>query len=220
MTEWRGRPPGTLRILGVLSALGVLAVGFAAATFHDAYRRGLADERAGRWEEARQAFLEAAHKRPEPARRVRTYGLNFLEHYDPYLHLARAELELGLIEEAAEHLRRSRQAGVSPARVLEPVERRLAESRRRRDRSSLRAVTRVPSVPPPAPPPPGAERTGADPPGSRIHPSGGRRLRRRPVAGHDAGGTPPLPPACIASRFARRVFWRPADRSRRGRVSG
>ena len=134
-----------VRVASLLLLACAVAGSLAAATFHDAYRRGLAAERAGRWQEARQALLEAARKHPEPARRVRTYGLNFVENYDPYLHLARVEVELGLFDEASEHLARSRRAGVSPAPLLARIARRVERGRR------LSESSPPPAAAPPAP---------------------------------------------------------------------
>ena len=110
-----------------LSTGGVLAAD--GSSFHDAYREGLRLAERGQWEDARGALLTAAELHPRPGKRVKTYGLNFIRNYDPYYHLARVELELGLLGEARGHLLRSKRARVMPRVKLDLLARRIAAAR-------------------------------------------------------------------------------------------
>ncbi len=107
----------TVRLLVVVLALATCCGGVARAetTFYEAYQNGLAREKEGAWKEARENFLRASELRPAPGRRVKSYGLNFIEPYDPALHLARASFHLGLLDEARRTLQVARTADVSPA---------------------------------------------------------------------------------------------------------
>jgi hypothetical protein len=137
------------RLLAIaLLALLAPAAASAQATFYAAYEQGLEHEGQGRWREAREAFLTAAELRPEPAQRAKTYGVNFLHDYDPYLHLARAELALGLLDEAEAHIARSAAAGVSPQAAIDELEQQLQSLRRAAARPT---ATAIPQRPEPAP---------------------------------------------------------------------
>ncbi len=94
---------------GLLAGFSVLAQ----TTYYEAWEAGLAQERAGAWTEARMSFQRAKVLHPEPGRRVRSYGLNFIEQYDPDLHLTRANIRLGRLDEARTHLVAAQKAGVS-----------------------------------------------------------------------------------------------------------
>ena len=100
----------------------------AQSTFYEAYERGVELQGAGRHQEAREAYLSAAALHPEPETRIKTYGLNFLHRYDPYLRLAQVEIELGLLEDAQAHLGRSAAAGVSSSAEIATVQEALAEA--------------------------------------------------------------------------------------------
>lgn len=115
----------------------------AQSTFYDAYDLGLERLREGRWGEAREAFLTAARLHEDPEKRVRTYGLNTIQNYDPYLYLARAEIELGMLDDAESHLARSDAAGVSDAVEISGLRKRIAQLRR--------AAAPTPSPVPPTP---------------------------------------------------------------------
>jgi len=135
----RPRAASTAVVLSLLLAVGV---GAATATFYESYERGVRLEQEGHWAEARTAFLAAVEQRPKAGRHVRTYGLNFLDVYDPYLHLVRVEIHLGLLDEAAAHLERARRAGVSSPAQLRRATRRLVAARR------AAAASRMPSPAP------------------------------------------------------------------------
>jgi len=93
----------------------------AQSTFYDAYELGLAHERAGRWSAALKAFETAVRLRPEAGRNVPTFGRDTLLIYDPYLHLARVEIELGRNQQALSYLEATRSAGVSPRSEIDSL---------------------------------------------------------------------------------------------------
>jgi hypothetical protein len=114
--------PRIPELAGLLAA-AVSALAFAASaqsTFYEAYEAGLRAESAGRWQEARAEFREAARLRGQPGRSIKTYGLNFLDTYDPYLHLARAALRLDLLSEAESELARGWCSGAGRFRAFHP----------------------------------------------------------------------------------------------------
>ena len=111
-------------LLMILSPLTAAAQ----STFYEAYERGVELQGAGRHQEAREAYLSAAALHPEPETRIKTYGLNFLHRYDPYLRLAQVEIELGLLEDAQAHLGRSAAAGVSSSAEIAAVQEAFAEA--------------------------------------------------------------------------------------------
>lgn len=132
------------RLLVVAVAVAALPGGVARAdtTFYEAYQNGLAHEKEGAWTEARDYFRQAARLRPAPARRVKSYGLNFIEPYDPAVHLARAELHLGLLDEASKNLQIAQAAAVSPAAEIAALASELEAAR-----LPARTVPRVPVAP-------------------------------------------------------------------------
>jgi hypothetical protein len=116
----------------VISAVVLLPAAVTAqTTFYEAYATGIEHEQAARWERARTAFEAAARLHPEPERRIKTYGLNFLHGYDPYLHLARAQIHLGILDEAESNLQRSAAAGVSSPDEIEALRAELERARSR-----------------------------------------------------------------------------------------
>lgn len=126
-----------MRRLTPILLLTLLAPGSALAgqhwgTYYAAYGEGLEAHRQGR-DGAALAALEAAIRfRPQPGRRLRTYGLNFLPEYFPYLHLAEVALDLGNCEAAEDALRRSRAFGREPEDRRRDLCRRLRDLRRTR----------------------------------------------------------------------------------------
>lgn len=117
-----------MRIFALLLILLSPLTAAAQSTFYEAYERGVELQGAGRHQEAREAYLSAAALHPEPETRIKTYGLNFLHRYDPYLRLAQVEIELGLLEDAQAHLGRSAAAGVSSSAEIATVQEALAEA--------------------------------------------------------------------------------------------
>ena len=132
----------------------------AETTFYEAYQAGLQYEGAGKWKDARDRFLEAASLRPTPAHRVRTYGLNFLQDYDPYAHLAHCEFQLGMYEEAKRHLEMSRQAGVVPEQKLQDLKKRWETELHKRENVQ---TSQPDTIPEPTPPLSEKQRRGPQP---------------------------------------------------------
>ena len=75
-------------------------------------------------------MVQAARLRPIPADRVRTYGLNFLVPYHPYLCLAEVALALGRFDLAGGALKTSLRLGLEPHDQWEALAWRLRPSRR------------------------------------------------------------------------------------------
>lgn len=124
-----GRRNFALFVVFIVAVLTAAPRVSAQATFYEAYARGLEQAAAGDFLAAREALLRAIEMRPEAGTRLRTYGLNFLDRYEPYLHVARAELELGLLEEAEEHAEIARRQGVASASDLDALGNSLAAAR-------------------------------------------------------------------------------------------
>lgn len=139
------------------------------STFYEAYRKGLEYKAAQNWSLARDHFVEAAQLNPQPAKRVRTYGLNFVRDYDPYAHMAQCEVELGLFREAQKHLEISRKAGVMPAMMLDLLQRRIeAGLRGPGTEETERPVQRPPAGQPPPKPAPAVLKAETNPPGASL----------------------------------------------------
>ena len=98
-------------------------------TFFSAYEDGLTAQASGDPALAARAFNRAIALNPTPGSRVRTYGLNFLSTYHPYLRLAEAQLVLGQTTEAEATLRRSAALGLEPAAGRSALEQRLRAQR-------------------------------------------------------------------------------------------
>jgi len=107
--------------LAALFLAGLLTAGaaFAQSTFYEAYALGLEQARSGQLEAARESLRQAIELRAEAGKRIRTYGLNFID-YEPYLPLAEVELELGRLDDAEAHLAESKRQGVADASRLAP----------------------------------------------------------------------------------------------------
>ncbi len=110
--------------------LALISISFA-GTFYEAYTRGVGLEKQEKWMEAREMFLESARLRPAPGRRVQTSGFNSIRNYDPYIHLAHCEARLGMIEEAKQHFAMSKSAGVTPAPLLNEIQKRFEKMKNR-----------------------------------------------------------------------------------------
>lgn len=179
MIPRRGRALALALLLAVLAALAGRPL-LAQATFYEAYHAGLEHLEAGRWEAARAALLRAAELRPQAGRRVKTYGLNFLPVYEPYLPLAEAEVHLGLLDPAETHLRRARAEGVAPAGRVEALAARLAAQR-------SPEVPRETATPTPAPPVPATVRPEESPAGAVASPPESRPVETVPAQAPDKG---------------------------------
>lgn len=84
-------------------------------TFYSAYQDGLEAQQRGDHALAVQAFTRAIALEPRPGIEVKTYGLNFLPTYYPYLHLAESCLARGDAAGAQHALAQSDRYGVEPA---------------------------------------------------------------------------------------------------------
>ncbi|MBK9090839.1 MAG: protein kinase [Holophagales bacterium] len=142
--------PGRLFVVAFAVAAIASGVALAETTFYEAYQKGLAHEKEGAWTEARESFLRAAELRPAPARRVKTYGLNFIEPYDPSIHLARASFHLGHLDEARRNLRVAETAGVSPGAEIAALASEIEKARLRASSGvqPVEATAGSPDVPP------------------------------------------------------------------------
>lgn len=118
-----------LRSLFPVFFMAVFLAASAAATwtFYEVYARGEALEKARKWSDARRDFARAARLRPEAGVNVKTYGLHFIPVYDPYIHMARCEIELGFYWDARAHLQLAAKAGVSPAGQMLAMSKRVQE---------------------------------------------------------------------------------------------
>lgn len=114
-------------LISIALLLSATTSSSAQSTFYEAYTKGLELQRTEQWSAAREAFLRAAELHPQPERRIKTYGLNFLHLYDPYIHLAHCEARLGMYAEAARDLEISRRAGVTPQPLLEEIQRKVKQ---------------------------------------------------------------------------------------------
>jgi hypothetical protein len=108
-------------------------------TFFSAYEDGLDAQRRGDHALAVRAFSRAIALEPQPGARVKTYGLNFLHAYYPYLRLAESCLALGDAGGAEAALAKSRARGAEPVPEREALGARLAALRPARDSSTLPA---------------------------------------------------------------------------------
>jgi hypothetical protein len=84
-------------------------------TFYSAYEDGLKAQGKGEHHAAIDAFSKAAAMEPRPGTRVRTYGLNYLPTYYPYLRMAESQLALGNLAAAERSLEISKSLGLEPA---------------------------------------------------------------------------------------------------------
>ena len=111
-------------------------------TFYSAYEDGLAAQKQGDHGAAVRAFSRAIALEPTPGSRVKTYGLNFLAAYHPYLRMAESTLALGDLSRAESVLKDSARLGREPAAERDALLARL--------RLAQQAATKPTPVPPPA----------------------------------------------------------------------
>lgn len=137
-------------LLLLAAAVPALAQGW--PTFYSAYEDGLAAQARGDHARAAQAFQRAIALNPAPGREVRTYGLNFLALYAPYLRLAESQMALGDLSGAAATLARSEALGGEPAAERQGLRTRLQGLQARAAQAAAPAP--APAVPPAALPPP------------------------------------------------------------------
>ncbi|OFV79385.1 MAG: hypothetical protein A2Y78_15150 [Acidobacteria bacterium RBG_13_68_16] len=161
------------------SLVFLLATAHAAAAlqWYERYERGLQLEKKGAWGEAFEEFQAAAQVMPIPARRVLTYGRNFIFDYDPHYHMALCLVELGRPRLAAAQLRKSANARVTPPERVQELWRRIEGMAEERGTPSTRTAR----------PTTGNLLVQSDPPGARILVDG------------IAQGTTPLGPLPLAA---------------------
>ena len=135
-------PPSAAFILAAAPAL--LAQSW--TTYYSAYEDGLAAQVHGDHALAMKAFARAAALEPNPGVRVKTYGLNFLPTYFPYLRLADSALAIGDLARAESALRDSARLGREPSGEREALLARLNQAQL--------AVAKPPPAPLPQPPVP------------------------------------------------------------------
>jgi Protein kinase domain len=205
--------------LGLAAIGAAFFVGFsvqAQTTFYEAWETGLAQERAGAWSEARTSFQRAKALHPEPGQRVRSYGLNFIEQYDPDLHLARTAIRLGRLDEAKTHLAAAQKAGVSSQAGLSGLRSELEAAAAAMRVAAIPApptaaaplATALPAPPPPLVPPaatavvaqtlPEPGETGQRPP-SAARPPAGPKATASTAAAASVAVPAPLVPSPAAS---------------------
>lgn len=141
--------PAILAILlfGLLLALTLKAQ----AGFWESYQEGVRANEAGDYAKAARLLEEAVAQRPDPAKRVRLYGTNFVNDYYPYTQLGLAYLKLGQAEKGQAALQKALSSGIEPRERVEAL------------LQQVRAAARSPEAPPKKtiPPPPA---TGAQAP--------------------------------------------------------
>lgn len=109
----------------------LIAAPLSADTWYEEYDRGLKRLRKGDAAAAAAAFQSALASRASPGRRVRAYGVRYIDYY-PHLMLGRAYLELSRFEEAVEELEAALSAGSAPsAEVRSALQRARQEVARR-----------------------------------------------------------------------------------------
>ncbi len=113
-------------------------------TFFSAYEDGLAAQGRGEQALAARAFTRAIALHPQPGKGVRTYGLNFLPAYHPYLRLAEAQLALGDLEAAEAALKQSSALGGEPPSEREALSTRLRALREARTKAAPASQERPP----------------------------------------------------------------------------
>jgi len=104
----------SLRPVLLLPLFSQVLVGQGWVTFYSAYEDGLAAQRRGDHALAVRAFSQAIAMQPRPGRQIKTYGLNFLATYYPYLRLTESRLALLELPEAEAALKHSESFGLEP----------------------------------------------------------------------------------------------------------
>lgn len=98
----------------------LVTIPLTAGTWYEEYDRGLKRLRKGDPAAAAAAFQAALAERASPERRVRAYGVRYLDYY-PHLMLGRAYVELQRFDEAVSELEAALAAGAAPAGEVRPL---------------------------------------------------------------------------------------------------
>lgn len=123
----------------------LVTVPLTAGTWYEEYDRGLKRLRKGDAAAAAAAFQAALAERDSPGRRVRAYGVRYLDYF-PHLMLGRAYVELQRFDEAVSELEAALAAGAAPSGEVRPLLNRARQEVARRAPSVVAAID-----PPPAP---------------------------------------------------------------------
>jgi len=136
-----------MRVAAAVFLCGATLAAQSWPTFFSAYEDGLEARQRGDHALAARAFSRAIALEPQPLSQVKTYGLNYLYAYYPYLRLAESRLALGDLAGAEAALAQSRARGAEPVREREALAARLTSLRRARDLGT--STSPLPHVPVP-----------------------------------------------------------------------
>ena len=171
-------------------------------TFYSAYQDGLEAQQRGDHALAVQAFTRAIAMEPRPGDQVKTYGLNFISAYYPYLHLAESCLALGDLAGAEHALILADRYGAEPA--AERISLRLRLQKRLSPPSALKSTPPPVQSPlstlKPAPPPvqsPAAQSSSPSAPIQTIRPE---PLTPEPLEGKQIEPIPAPKPVPIPAK--------------------
>jgi predicted Ser/Thr protein kinase len=99
------------------------------AEYYQIYKQGVRLQKEGAYSDARTKFLMAASLQPTPEHSPNPSELSAVGHYDPYVHLAFCEINLGLYDAAEKHVDLSRQGGITPELYLNRLEKALSAAK-------------------------------------------------------------------------------------------
>ena len=164
-------------------------------TFYSAYEDGLSAQKRGDHAGAVRAFSQAIALQPRPGEHLKTYGLNFLATYHPYLRVAECRMALLDLPGAEAALKQSQAMGLEPAQEREGLWVRL---------HMLQAAVPAPpqaKVPSPEPSPvkapePAPEATAVPAPAPLVQPADPGASSPKPLpAGHEPQASVALHPS-------------------------
>jgi len=140
-----GKGTGGVRLLVLFLLSLLVALPLAADTWYEAYDRGVKRLRKGDATAAAEAFQAALALRSAPGRRVRAYGVRYIDYF-PHLMLGRASLQLQQHDRAVRELEAALAAGAAPPGETRQL---LEEARQQVARLAppVETVARPPPVP-------------------------------------------------------------------------
>jgi len=100
-----------------------------ALPWYEHYQEGVRLALAGKCDDALAHLQEALQVEPEPKKRIRTYGTNFLFDYDPHLYMAQCYLRTGKLDLALQSLQVSQAAQVIAQAKLDALASAIARAR-------------------------------------------------------------------------------------------
>lgn len=86
---------GRRLLLSLATLLGLLICQASWADYKDDYQDGVKAAERGDWATTRRIMQSVLQENSKPARRLRTYGVNFINNYVPHYYLGMAEMNLG-----------------------------------------------------------------------------------------------------------------------------